>query len=907
MGWVPRRERNSILPPLPEGSSADAVDIELQHGEGPATTSAIRPSISLPINSDIVRLRTRATRGTGAGTGTGTGNSNSNSDADARPADRYRWADDDPAYSRFGSTLNADGTGAGAGAGDYIDVWQPSYMGPAGGAASGSMEIVDILGTSDEDEDEEGEEDQSMDDDDEEDASDSDADRGWAEPRLDADGYRTFDSENANPPSAGDNFAGWIASTDANSPEGARLGRLARAFVEYARLGGSSAQGGSSRPIAASASTTRARTASAHAPTNGNSARRYEPAVVAGGDRPRSTPVESGPARRRDRSIATMPSASSLSRRKSMKRRRVDSEMSHHSLDFSYSFEDPLPAHALPNYLRTSTHLPIHYLPSMFNEHDKSERLALTTGRGKDGSRQSRTVVTFIGTGERGDADAAAVRTDSPIPSSAGVYYYEVEILDKGLEGYISVGFMMRWSNLSRLVGWDPGSFGWHMDDGFVFESRGEGTNRGWPTSSTGDTVGCGIDFTTGQAFFTRNGELIGHAFSDMQNKEKLFPAVGLRTPRERVQINLSGPFIYDIDSHVQRVKSRVQAEVAATPLLYSLEPQAVSSWLEQTEEVRKQEAEAQAKRQQEEEAATNPIVRTSSLRRSRRRDAEEQRKKAERSTQPQGLSCPLPREPVKDLESAIAPSILQYLEHSGYFKASSALGKALGERERNFTRKNGDDGANAAAPPAVGVEDTDESTFLKTLNLKVLNICDLVAKGQTRASFTMLYREHELFAEENADWPATMLLYWFVDLLRQTATNKGAASSRSDGAGDGGDEAIHVDDDDDSPVAAQADLDFARTHLRLSFASTSSSSRFSTLDLALHVGQYLDDYPNPSAVLRQRIRQALSLLAYPSITEAPGKLKAAALPDSPTELAEKLLKVMRSESSFACLGRVDD
>jgi hypothetical protein len=37
----------------------------------------------------------------------------------------------------------------------------------------------------------------------------------------------------------------------------------------------------------------------------------------------------------------------------------------------------------------------------------------------------------------QGDRDAAAVRTDHPIPPGCGMYYYEVEILNKGIRGYV--------------------------------------------------------------------------------------------------------------------------------------------------------------------------------------------------------------------------------------------------------------------------------------------------------------------------------------------------------------------------------------------------------------------------------------------------------------------------------------
>lgn len=859
--WLGRRERTGILPPLPEASSADAVDIEMNHGEPSAGT---RPEIFLPINSDIIRLRSRATRGTGAGT--------SNVDVELRQiVSNTQGRLELNAASRARNDMISE---------DGIEVWQPSYIGPA----DAEMEAAYVGSTEEEEEDaEEAEEDQSMD----EDQSDEDDVRTWMDSRLGPGGYPAFVEEvedEAGDPTA-DDFARWMSGDGRESAETDRLGYLARTFMDYARNGPSTQTGSRSAAVARAPSRSRV---TVHTPTNGGSARRYAPTIVAG-DRPPSAQAEFSTASRRERSMSTMPSMSGLNRRKSMKRRRVDPELSRYSVH-SFALGDPLPATALPQYIRTSSHLPIHYLPSMFNELDKSERLALTTGKGKDGSRQSRSVVTFIGTGERGDADAAAVRTDFPIPSSAGVFYFEAQILDKGQEGYISVGFMMRWSNLSRLVGWDPGSFGWHMDDGFVFESRGEGTNRGWPTSTTGDTVGCGIDFTTGQAFFTRNGELIGHAFSDMQNKEQLYPAVGLRTPRERVQINLSGPFVYDIDSHVQRVTARVQSEVAATPPTYSLEPRAVDTWLSQTEEARKAEADAQAKRQQEEDAATNPIVRTSSLRRSRRREIDEQRKQAERPVRPQGLPCPLPRKPIEDVESAIAPSILQYLSHGGCFKASAALAKALDQREKNSIRKGSE---VEAVEHSVSMVDATRGD--KPLDIRLFELRDLVRGGQDSVAFELLSNEHAGFAKENPDWLAMLLVNWFLKLLRQMSAASNASRQQSKTANDDDDIGIT---DISSATANGDDVQFAFKHLGLALASDAAPSSLSVLDLALHAGRYLQEHlaPQVSPHVGSRIQQALSLLAYASVEDAPAQLKDGAVGASRDEVSEQLLNAMRSE-----------
>lgn len=51
------------------------------------------------------------------------------------------------------------------------------------------------------------------------------------------------------------------------------------------------------------------------------------------------------------------------------------------------------------------------------------------------------------------DKDAAAVRADRPAPVLSGVYYYEVQILSKGMSGFIGVGFSGKNVSLNRLPG----------------------------------------------------------------------------------------------------------------------------------------------------------------------------------------------------------------------------------------------------------------------------------------------------------------------------------------------------------------------------------------------------------------------------------------------------------------------
>ncbi|WVQ94295.1 hypothetical protein IAU59_001374 [Kwoniella sp. CBS 9459] len=233
-----------------------------------------------------------------------------------------------------------------------------------------------------------------------------------------------------------------------------------------------------------------------------------------------------------------------------------------------------------PNYLNYSNLSRDVELPSGFVAPLRRSHLALSTHTSS--KYDSRPCVTFVGCNPTNrDEDATALLTTTPAPLAAGVYYYEAEVLDKGVEGFMSVGWMKKGTNLRRLVGWDVGSWGWHGDDGRSFEGQG----RGEPFSetwSTGDTVGCGIDFTTGRGFFTKNGKMMGHRFSKMT--AGLHPAIGLRSVGESIAVNFNGPFMFDIDGYVRSIRDTLwreanrQQQVSEVPRLVDQVPAPASN-----------------------------------------------------------------------------------------------------------------------------------------------------------------------------------------------------------------------------------------------------------------------------------------------------------------------------------------
>ncbi|KAL1990405.1 hypothetical protein VTN49DRAFT_6244 [Thermomyces lanuginosus] len=170
----------------------------------------------------------------------------------------------------------------------------------------------------------------------------------------------------------------------------------------------------------------------------------------------------------------------------------------------------------------------------------------------------------YMGAPHKNDHEAATVRADHPIPKQCGIYYYEVSILAKAAEGVFSVGFSQKKASVDRLPGWEHGSWGYHGDDGRLYSGDGQSQGRPYgPQFGINDTIGCGINFTKGYAFFTKNGVLLGHAFKEVA-LDGLYPSVGMkRYPNSHVRVNFGQqPFMFDIDGMVKQEKFALLSEI---------------------------------------------------------------------------------------------------------------------------------------------------------------------------------------------------------------------------------------------------------------------------------------------------------------------------------------------------------
>ncbi|KAJ3098409.1 hypothetical protein HK100_005107, partial [Physocladia obscura] len=75
--------------------------------------------------------------------------------------------------------------------------------------------------------------------------------------------------------------------------------------------------------------------------------------------------------------------------------------------------------------------------------------------------------------------------------------------------GFISIGLALRPYSPFYHVGWDFGSFGFHSDDGKLFDGAGQGGFMWAEPYSVGDVVGCGMT-CSGDIYYTKNGRIIG-------------------------------------------------------------------------------------------------------------------------------------------------------------------------------------------------------------------------------------------------------------------------------------------------------------------------------------------------------------------------------------------------------------
>ncbi|RYP49672.1 hypothetical protein DL768_004668 [Monosporascus sp. mg162] len=94
-----------------------------------------------------------------------------------------------------------------------------------------------------------------------------------------------------------------------------------------------------------------------------------------------------------------------------------------------------------------------------------------------------------------------AVRADYCIPADKPIYF-EVEILELEPQNVIAIGLLQERSTLLEHAGWQPGTWGYHSDDGSLI-TENETVAEDAPPYGPGQTVGVVVDLTKMKACFS--------------------------------------------------------------------------------------------------------------------------------------------------------------------------------------------------------------------------------------------------------------------------------------------------------------------------------------------------------------------------------------------------------------------
>ncbi|KAI9267035.1 concanavalin A-like lectin/glucanase domain-containing protein [Helicostylum pulchrum] len=172
--------------------------------------------------------------------------------------------------------------------------------------------------------------------------------------------------------------------------------------------------------------------------------------------------------------------------------------------------------------------------------------------------------LTYTGDG-KDDSDVASVRANHAIRKQCGIYYFEIRVISKGMDGHIGIGFCRKINSLNRFPGWGEHSWGYHGENGNIY--AGPGTEKTYgPKYGTGDIIGCGIDFRDMSAFYTKNGLYLGTAFGNVKDTD-IYPFVGFKTHKEQIEANFGlSPFKFDIQQYMTNEKREAVNSIVNQP-----------------------------------------------------------------------------------------------------------------------------------------------------------------------------------------------------------------------------------------------------------------------------------------------------------------------------------------------------
>ena len=183
------------------------------------------------------------------------------------------------------------------------------------------------------------------------------------------------------------------------------------------------------------------------------------------------------------------------------------------------------------------------------------------------------------------------ILADHPVPAGLSRFYYEIEVLRPKPGGIdsnavngtstaqqatpppepqtsseetqppvLALGFSTVEANLLQFPGWPsttaPNALSWayHADDGGLFTSYQNKVIRAVKNMEPygfGDTIGCGVDFSEGKIFFTKNGERIGMCYPTLNVTLALVGLLMVVLQRDHYSRVCEGAFFPSWDSNM--------------------------------------------------------------------------------------------------------------------------------------------------------------------------------------------------------------------------------------------------------------------------------------------------------------------------------------------------------------------
>lgn len=197
-------------------------------------------------------------------------------------------------------------------------------------------------------------------------------------------------------------------------------------------------------------------------------------------------------------------------------------------------------------------------LPKIWNSKDKSPCLALAS----DDLTVSFKAEMLVGA----DTTGASVRADHPVPKHLAFFYYEVTVMDDGVDGAITIGLMNKESSIQYHPGHDKECYGYNAGDGTLCDCGLKRKSYG-PSYYGDDVIGVCLNRLQSTLFFTKNGVKLGTACASVSDAVPFFPAVGLHSNNGKLRANFgASPFMFDIDDFVMSEQQRIAKVMFTKP-----------------------------------------------------------------------------------------------------------------------------------------------------------------------------------------------------------------------------------------------------------------------------------------------------------------------------------------------------